>query len=74
MTVMRDNLSFIKELSLYRCGENNFRGDDIWDMKTLETLIIMECQTIDVERGQQFIRNLIALRHVNFMGCSWVND
>lgn len=30
MTVMRENLLRIKELMLYRCGEVDFKGDDIW--------------------------------------------
>lgn len=40
VTVLRENLFRLKELMLFRCGEVDFRGDDLWQIKNLETLIL----------------------------------
>ena len=72
--MMRDNLVNIRELNLFRCGDNDFRGDDIWEMKSLEVLILRECLRIDVPTAEVQIRNLVHLKHINLMGCIWLTD
>lgn len=40
LSVLKENAVKLKELMLYRCGDPGFKGEDIWLIKTLETLII----------------------------------
>jgi hypothetical protein len=46
VTVMKENLT-LKELMLYRSGEVDFKGEDLWEMESLETLVLRECPHID---------------------------
>lgn len=73
LAVMRDNLR-LKELMLFRCGEAELSLEDLWDMDSLETLVVRECERVDVARAELRVRQLANLRHLNLMGCLWVTD